>query len=166
MAGRVDQAALKLLDDRGIPESLSMMDLQRRLQDITGRDLEYYVASNLEGKEIHGVWGSDLEQNVDMVYCPPGNPTVQYFIIQHEHGHMIASPNGAGKNIGANPEIVELLGTAIPLGRRLDFTFQHSDFSAEEERLAEMVGAELAVRVLRYEKGRGKDFQFGRVFER
>lgn len=166
MAGVVNRGtALKLLEERGVPESLSMHDLQSRLRDLTGRELEYYVTPNLEGKEIHGVWGSDLEQNVDMVYLPPGPFGVQFFIIQHEHGHMFVSPHGGKKDLSADAGVVELLGSAIPLGRRLDFTFQHSDFSADEERLAEMVGAELAVRVLRHEKARGKDFQFGRVFE-
>lgn len=165
VADAVNVAALKLLEERGVPDALSMADLRKRLQNLTGRDLEYYVTPNLEGKEIHGVWGSDLAQNVDMVYLPPGPAGVQYFILQHEHGHMFVSPHGGKQDLGADPSVIDLLGSAIPLGRRLSFTFQHSDFSADEERLAEMVGAELAVRVLRYEKSRGKDFQFGRVFE-
>lgn len=164
-ASRRDTRALELLEARGVPASLSMEELQDRLRDLTGRDLEYYVTPNLEGKEIHGVWGSDLEQNVDMVYLPPAPRGVQFVIAQHEHGHMFVAPHGGRKDLSADASVVELLGSAIPLGRRLDFTFQHSDFSADEERLAEMVGAELAVRVLRYERARAKDFQFGRVFE-
>lgn len=46
----------------------------------------------------------------------------------------------------------------------LQFLYGHTDFSEDEERLAELVGVELSVRVMRHARARGRDVRFGRVF--
>lgn len=157
--------ALGILDKHGIPEALSMGELRERLEDIRGRKIEYRIVAGLAGQEIHGVWGGDFKQSIDTVYLPPlDSIAAQFFICCHEHGHMLATPSGHERTIGTVSHVRDLVAGSIPLGRALDFTYMHSDFSHEDERLAETVGAELAVRVLRFERARGRDFQFGRVF--
>jgi hypothetical protein len=173
--------AVQIVDDHGLPGAVSMVDIRRLVREVTGRDVTYRLVRGLAHQDVHGLWAG-YDDGTAVVSYPPAPSGTQLVVINHEHGHMLISPDGPEEPHGVDPRLasfVERTVDGIVPGRRvvrsgqtleqeyvpdLEFLYGHTDFTADEERLAELVGVELSVRVMRHARARGRDVQFGRVF--
>lgn len=173
--------AVQIVDDHGLPGAVSMTEIRRLVREVTGREVTYRLVRGLAHQDVHGLWAG-YDDGTAVVSYPPAPSGTQLVVINHEHGHMLISPDGPSESRGIDPRFARFVEDKVdgfvPSGRLvrsgetleqeytpdLEFLYGHTDFSEDEERLAELVGVELSVRVMRYARGRGRDVRFGRVF--
>lgn len=173
--------AVRIVDGFGLPGAVSMTDIRRLVREVTGRSVTYQLVQGLEHQDVHGLWAGYADGTAIVSY-PPAPSGTQLVVINHEHGHMLINPHGPADAGPVDPRLERFVADkvdGIVPGRRivgagqtleqeyvpdLEFLYGHTDFSGDEERLAELVGVELSVRVMRHERARGRDVQFGRVF--
>lgn len=173
--------AVQIVDGFGVPREASMGTIRRIVQEVTGLDITYQMLNGLKYEEVHGVT-SGYDDGTATIAFPPVPSGTQVVIVNHEHGHLLIHAMSLAPAVPLKRRREEFMesqvGGFIP-GTRLgekgtslqqelvpNLVFEHgrSDFTEEQERLAELVGVELSVRVMRHERARGCDVQFGRVF--
>lgn len=173
--------AVQIVDGYGLPSSAPMIAVRRLVRDVTGRETDYVCIPGLKHQEVHGLWAG-YDDGTARVLFPPGPSGTQLVVINHEHGHMLINPTGPATPHPIDPRFEQFVQQKVegfmPRGRivaagetleqeytpAVEFAYGHTDFTEDEERLAELVGVELSVRVMRHERARGRDVQFGRVF--
>lgn len=177
------ETAVQLLDTFGVPNAASMRTIRRRVREVSGLDVSYQQRDGLQHEDTHGLTSGWDNGKAEIAY-PPVPSWSKILIVNHEHGHLflfaherVAEPSLESKR----QEFVRSKVDGIMPGSRLFvpgdtveqeyepqpqliFKYGRSDFTADEERLAELIGVELSVRVMRHERARGRDVQFGRVF--
>lgn len=175
------ETAVQLLDTFGVPEAASMRNIRRCVRGVSGLDVTYQQRDGLQHEDTHGLTSGWDNGKAEIAY-PPVPSWSKVLIVNHEHGHLFlfAHDRVAEQSLESRrQEFVRSKVDGFMPGSRLMFAgddveqefepqlifkYGRSDFSADEERLAELIGVELSVRVMRHERARGRDVQFGRVF--
>lgn len=159
---------LEILKTHGIPDSISLSALQKLVEDYRGQPIGYVLDPSLnDNPKVHGLWNGSRTEGFDRISIPEScRESGRLATVAHEFGHMLTVVPGEEIPYGDQTEIVDALAEVIPVGRRIEYQYKDStDYSTEEERLAEMLGIELAVRVLRWERAHAdRTYQFDRVF--
>jgi hypothetical protein len=175
------ETAVQLLDAFGVPRVASMRSIRRRVREVTDLDVTYRQRDGLQHEDTHGLT-SGWDNGTAEISYPPAPSGTQVVIINHEHGHLFLfaherleeQPLENKRQAFVRSKVDGIMpgsrlfvpGTTVgqEFEPRLVFEYGRSDFTEDEECLAELIGVELSVRVMRHERARGRDVQFGRVF--
>lgn len=175
------ETAVQLLDALELPRVASMRTIRRRVREVTDLDVSYRERDGLQHEDTHGLT-SGYDNGTAEISYPPAPSGTQVVIINHEHGHLVLfaherlteQPLESKRHAFVRSKVDGFMpgsrlfapGTTVEqeFEPQLVFEYGRSDFTEEEERLAELIGVELSVRVMRHERARGRNVQFGRVF--
>jgi hypothetical protein len=173
--------AVQIVDGFGVPSAASMRTIRGIVREVTGINVAYRMLNGLKYEEVHGVT-SGYDDGTAVVSYPPAPSGTQLVIVNHEHGHLLTRSREAAGDQALERQRREFVESQVeglvPSSRLFDagatveqeyepnliFEYGRSNFTEDEERLAELIGVELSVRVMRHERTRGRDVQFGRVF--
>lgn len=160
-------AALQLVKDRGIPETLSFAELVRVVESYRGTKIRFEQDPKLNGQRVCGAWTGDPVARIDTVHVPAdAKIEMQLFISAHELGHMLDETVGNETRLGDDPRVKEFLASVLNPDRMVPYAFQGiDDLTNEREARAEAIGDLLMLRILRGRRqSTARDFKFEQVF--
>lgn len=145
-----------------LPRPLTAENLHRHMEGLRGKKIVIRPASaRMIEFGVCGLWIEVAGENFERIHHAPTDSAVhrQQFI-NHEFGHMILRHE---KEL-VPAERVAMLAPLIPLDA-IAYALSRSDFTDEQEALAEAIGDRLAQLISRdsVEAARGPQTGFGRV---
>ena len=155
----------ELVREHNLPRVMTFSELTTRVEKYRGTSIQFRETPVLNNERICGAWtGLD---GVDTVHLPLDvKPAVKLFIACHELGHMLAEPVGRETRLGNSEEVRAFLHSVLNTDRVIPYALRgvtHQGDQRESE--AELLGHQLAVRVLRAQRtGTPHNFRFETVF--
>ncbi len=156
------ERARSLVAALGLPRPLTAEKLHRHMEGLRGRPIVIRAASSrLLDAGVCGLWIEVAGENFERIHHAPTDSAVhrQQFI-NHEFGHMILRH----EKVLVPVERVALLAPLIPLDS-IAYALSRSNFTDEQEALAEAIGDQLALIMLNdnADAASGPRNGFGRV---
>ncbi|WP_104190778.1 hypothetical protein [Cryobacterium sp. Y82] len=151
-----------MVAELGLPRPLTAELLHRHMETVRGKKIVVQSAPpGMLGAGLCGLWVAVAGESFERIHHAPTSSVVhrQQFI-NHEYGHMIL--NQEQELLSA--EQIALLAPLIPLDA-IVYALSRTRFSDEQEALAEAIGDELALIMLRDgpEAAHGTKTGFGQV---
>lgn len=156
------ERARTMVDELDLPRPLTAEKLHRHMEGLRGKKIVIRSASpRMVEFGVCGLWIEVAGENFERIHHAPTDSAVhrQQFI-NHEFGHMILRHE---KEL-VPAERVAMLAPLIPLDA-IAYALSRSDFTDEQEALAEAIGDRLALVISgdRSEAAHGPQTGFGRV---
>ena len=156
------ERARELVDALSLPSPLTAVTLHRHMEGLRGKAIVIRAASpRLLETGVCGLWIAVAGEDFERIHHAPTDSAVhrQQFI-NHEFGHMILRHD----TVLVPAERVAMLAPLIPLDS-IAYALSRSNFTDEQEALAEAIGDRLALVMLRdsSDAATGPRTGFGRV---
>lgn len=155
----------QLVERYGVPAQASFAELADLVGRHRGTRITVQDSAALNGARICGAWTGSAD--VDTIHVPSdAKESVKLFIACHELGHMLAEPVGRESRVADSVQVREFLASVLNSDRIVPYAFRGTDALQDQRELeAEVIGDQLALRVLRARRGRqARGFRFERVF--
>ena len=151
-----------MVSDLGLPRPLTAELLHRHMESVRGKKIVVQTATpRMLEAGLCGLWISVAGESFERIHHAPTTSLVhrQQFI-NHEFGHMILNQEQELLSV----ERLALLAPLIPLDA-IAYALSRSQFTDEQEALAEAIGDRLALIILEDapEAAQGTRTGFGRV---